>query len=324
MANIIKWIMLMYDNGHIFLSHQDLILIQIMWIKNQELMKIILFSLQFIFLSMCQEPYNPKTPIGSNNKSEELNTSYNDSSETNNTKIPVEDRLYNKQLQVLSISDYSLQQTGIVTSKAFHIVEDLYELNYRYPYLDDEAYTVFNAYIFNEYLNIEKTVNEILDDKEIQCNNFKGYCKKDIKFLDFKIYSLQEALLSVLLYQENYYAGVAHSSYSFDCLNFDLDKNKFIRFNDLFTKEASSFIFKKINATISKGLQTGALYYECWELTHNDFETYKDNFVVNDQHFRFYFDDCIICPSFTGTYYVEIPINEVLPFINIYNKNPLL
>ncbi len=38
----------------------------------------------------------------------------------------------------------------------------------------------------------------------------------------------------------------------------------------------------------------------------------------------YYFDDCVICPSYTGTYAIEIPIKKIMHLLKKYNTNPIL
>jgi hypothetical protein len=45
--------------------------------------------------------------------------------------------------------------------------------------------------------------------------------------------------------------------------------------------------------------------------------------VLNDAYVAFYFDDCIICPSYTGTYAIELLVEEVMPILKKYELNPL-
>ncbi|WP_029489572.1 RsiV family protein [Aquimarina agarivorans] len=285
-------------------------------------MKTAILLITLFTLSMCQEHYDPK--LIDKKEIKPISKTKPELKKIDNTALTIEDKIFEKSIQISSIKDYESQQTGVVIAKSFHILEDLFELNYRYPYLDDESYEAFNRYIADKYLNIKKITNQILDDKEMICDVTAGGCERDIKFLDFKVYSLQEDIVSILLYQENYYSGVAHSSYAFECLNFNLDKGEFIKFDDFFITGAESSILKKINEKISNGLRTGDLYYECWELTKEDFETYKNNFVVNEDYIVYYFDDCVVCPSFTGTYYVEISLEEIIGFLNLYNEKPTL
>ncbi|WP_378182776.1 RsiV family protein [Aquimarina sp. SS2-1] len=215
----------------------------------------------------------------------------------------------------------------LVIAKKFYKEEDLYILDYKYPYLNEEIdtnHTRFNDFFAENYLNIEATENEILEDKVIFCDSLGiGRCM-DKRIIDYKIYSVKSNLISVLLYKENYYSGMKHSTYMFECLNFDLGNHKFIYYNDFFIDNSEKELLSTINKIISNSINSGELYYECWELSEEDFKVYKNNFVVNDDTVAFYFDDCIICPSYTGTYSIEIPIHKILHLIKVYNDKPLI
>ncbi len=215
----------------------------------------------------------------------------------------------------------------LVIAKKFYKEEDLYILDYKYPYLNEEIdpdNDQFNDFLTENYLNIEATENEILEDKVIFCDSLGiGRCT-DKRIIDYKIYAVKNSLISVLLYKENYYSGMKHSTYMFECLNFDLNNHKFIYYNDFFINNSEKELLATINKTISNGINSGELFYECWELSEGDFKVYKNNFVVNDDTVEFYFDDCIICPSYTGTYSIEIPIKEIIHLIKNYNDQPLI
>lgn len=286
-------------------------------------MKTFLILIGLLSLKMCEKHYEPKTSITTTKDRINNITSHIDLTIPSDSKRSIEERMITKNSQ-LYVNDYELQQTGIVVSKELIVVEDLYELNYRYPYLDDEHSSEFNAYLAENYLNIEKTTNQILDDKEQQCNVLEGACDKDVRHLDYSIFSLQEELLSVVLYQENYYAGAAHSAQKFDCLNFDLNKGKLLTFNDIFIDKADVFVFEKLNQQIRESLKSGELFSECWELDRASFLRFKSNFVVNEDTIRYYFDDCVICPYFTGKYFVDLPMDELIPFLNIYSQKTLV
>ena len=58
------------------------------------------------------------------------------------------------------------------------------------------------------------------------------------------------------------------------------------------------------------------MYYDCWEISEYDFELYKDNFVLTDKDIKFYFDDCIVCPSYTGTYFIEVSKEQLKEYIS--------
>ncbi|MEW7289985.1 RsiV family protein [Aquimarina sp. 2304DJ70-9] len=232
-----------------------------------------------------------------------------------------------KREKLIKTEDDKVQLQKLVVSKEFYKEEDLYVLDYKYPYLNekiDQGYSVFNTFIKENYLNIEKTENQILEDKELLCDTLKINRFRDKRTIDYKIYNVKNDLISVVLYKENYYSGMLYSTYLFDCVNFDLQKHDFIYFNDLFEKGAEQEIFKTINTIIKENIQSGELYYECWELSEGDFKAYKNNFVVNDDVIEFYFDDCVICPSYTGTYSIEIPIKKIMHLLKKYNNSPII
>ena len=161
------------------------------------------------------------------------------------------------------------------------------------------------------YLDIKKTENQILEDKELLCDTLKIERLRDKRIMDYKVQTENRNLLSIVLYRENYYFGMKHSIYTFDCLNFDTKKDQFMYFQDFFRNESEEALFLIINTTISNAIREGELYYDCWELSEGDFKAYKNNFVINKEAIEFYFDDCVICPSYTGTYSVQIPISAI-------------
>lgn len=214
----------------------------------------------------------------------------------------------------------------IVQSKQVFKEADEYLLDYTYPYLNENSnprYKKFNDYMSESYLNIERTVNEILEDKELLCDTLNIQRFRDKRIIDFKIHSTQNDLISILLYKENYYSGMLHSTYMFDCLNYDVKKQEFVYYNDFFIEGSEKKVFDLINQTIYDDIHSGEMFYDCWEISDSDFKAYKNNFVVNGDNIEFYFDDCIICPSYTGQYSVVIPIPEIMHLIKGYQR-PLL
>ncbi len=228
---------------------------------------------------------------------------------------------------LIKADDDKSQLQQLVVSKEFYKEEDLYILDYKYPYLNekiDSKYAVFNNFIKDNYLNIEKTENQILEDKELLCDTLKINRFRDKRIIDYKIFDVKKNLISVVLYKENYYSGMLHSTYLFDCVNFDLKKHNFVYFNDFFETGSEDAVFKIINTIIKESIASGALYYDCWELSEGDFKAYKNNFVVNDDVVEYYFDDCVICPSYTGTYSIEVPIKKILHLLKKYNDRPII
>ncbi len=228
---------------------------------------------------------------------------------------------------LLAIPDDKMALENTIITKKITLSEDDYVLDYTYPYLDESkhpSFKTFNDYLKESYLNTEQTINEILEDKELLCDTLNIQRFRDKRIIDFKVFSTANNLLSVLLYKENYYSGMIHSAYMFDCLNFDIQKNEFIYFDDFFVAGAQQEVLTMINSTINQEITSGKMYYDCWELSKEDFMAYKDNFVVDGDHISFFFDDCVICPSYTGTYAVEIPVTKMLHLIKEYQKPILL
>ncbi|RZS99678.1 RsiV family protein [Aquimarina brevivitae] len=228
---------------------------------------------------------------------------------------------------LIKAKDDKLNLQDIIVDKSFFKESDFYIIDYRYPNLNEannKQYATFNDYVQKKYLNIEATENDLLDDKEMLCDSINGAIQKDKRYIDYKVYQSKNDLLSVLIYKENYYAGMKNSTYSFDCINYDLEKGEFIEFDDFFKPNSQSVVFNKINEIITAEIEKGNLYYNCWEISQGDFEVYQNNFVIKDDAILYYFDDCVICPSYTGTYYVSIPIKELLPIIKAYNNEPVV
>lgn len=251
------------------------------------------------------------------------------------------DSLYFTETEILELQakSQSLKKEGLLTieddisslqeavqSKKIYKEADQYILDYTYPYLNEDIdgrYKNFNDYMTESYLNIERTVNQILEDKELLCDTLKIQRFRDKRIIDFKVHATQDNLISILLYKENYYSGMLHSTYMFDCLNYDVKKQGFITYNDFFLEGSENRVFDLINQTIYDDIHSGEMYYDCWELSDTDFRAYKNNFVINGDAIEFYFDDCVICPSYTGQYSVVIPILEIIHLIKGLQK-PLL
>lgn len=284
----------------------------------------------FISFISCKKEITPKQPLEQKQTEskqiiEEETTGTSSFFSEENLELNQEKTKSIKKERLIKAEDDKAQLKELIISKSFFKEEDLYILDYRYPYLNekiDPNYAVFNNFITENYLNIEKTENQILEDKELLCDTLKINRFRDKRTIDYKIYSAKNDLISVVLYNENYYSGMLHSTYLFDCVNFDLKKHDFIYFDDFFEKGSEDEVFVTINTIIMEGIGSGELFYDCWELSKGDFKAYKNNFVINDNTVEFYFDDCIICPSYTGTYSIEIPIKDIMHLIKKYNDKP--
>ncbi|TPN87493.1 DUF3298 domain-containing protein [Aquimarina algicola] len=293
-------------------------------------MKPLIYCLSLLFVFACNE--KSKEPSETQNRPTEqpITTIQQDTlpvfSEIELIKEQEKTKAIKKQ-KLLAAEDDKTQLQELLISKSFFKDEDQYTLEYRYPFLNeniDPNYATFNKYIKENYLDIEKTENEILEDKELICDTLKINRLKDKRSIDYKVYDIKNNLISVVLYKENYYSGMRYSTYLFDCINFSLDKHDFVYFNDFFEDGSEKEMFNIINKIIKENIQSGEMYYDCWELSEGDFKAYKNNFVVNHENVEFYFDDCVICPSYTGTYSIIIPVKEILHLVKKFNNTPII
>lgn len=292
-------------------------------------MKAITFGLIFFSLISCKKEQSPQIPSDTikTEIEEVVDKNIDDTLFFSEKDLELSDQKKKsiKKEQLVSAKDDKAELQELVISKEFFKEEDLYVLDYKYPYLNENinpSYAAFNDYINETYLNIESTENQILEDKELLCDTLKIKRFRDKRTIDYKIYTAKNNLISALLYKENYYSGAIHSSYMFESLNFDLKKSEFIYFNDFFVKNSEKEIFTIINKIIKNSIESGEIYYDCWEISDGDFKAYKNNFVVTDDTLEFYFDDCIICPSYTGTYSIKIPIQKIMHLIKNYSDRP--
>tara|TARA_R100000541_G_scaffold46136_1_gene53275 strand:- start:926 stop:1735 length:810 start_codon:yes stop_codon:yes gene_type:complete len=251
-----------------------------------------------------------------------------DSIYTNNdTELKKTKSVVIKRQNLIDKEDDKKELEELVIQKTFKKDEDFYLIDFTYPYLNEElkaSYHNFNEYLEETYMDIAGVEASILEDKELICDTLRINRFKEKRFVDYKIYNLNESLISVLFYKENYYSGTLHPSYTFDCLNFDLERSVFMGYEDFFNEGTEEEMTQILNEVLREKINSGDIYYDCWEITFDDFFEYKDNFVVDDAKVEYYFDDCVICPSYTGTFSVEIPLERLLPVLRKYKFNPFM
>jgi len=232
-----------------------------------------------------------------------------------------------KRQSLLDKKDDKFQLEKLVSNKTFKRDENLYLIDFTYPYLNENikaSYHNFNEYVEETYMDIAGVEASILKKKDMICETLGINRFKEKRLVDYKIYNLNDRLVSVLFYKENYYSGTLHPSYSFDCLNFDLARSVFMNYEDFFNEGTEEEMTKILNEVLTEKINSGDIYYDCWEISFDDFFENKDNFVVDDMKVEYYFDDCVICPSYTGTFSVEIPLTRLLPVLRKYKLNPLV
>ena len=231
-----------------------------------------------------------------------------------------------KQKELVEKKDDRLELSSLILEKQYLKDTDLYILDFHYPLLNEKlkpSYYNFNEYINDNYVDIAGTEASILEDNELLCDTIRTNTFREKRLIDFKIYNLNDDLLSVLFYKENFYSGTLHPSFSFDCMNFDLNRSVFMNFEDFFVEGSEEDFRKILNEEITANINSGKLYFDCWEISADDFFEYKDNFVIDDFNVEYYFDDCVVCPSYTGSYSIKIPLVKLLPVLKKYNENPL-
>lgn len=231
-----------------------------------------------------------------------------------------------KQKKLIEKKDEKQQLEKLIVEKKFLKIKTDYTLDFTYPQLNEKLspkYVNFNEYINDYYVDIAGTEADIKESKQIcdsiACKNFN-----ERRLINYKIYNVNDDLVSVVFYKENFYSGALHPSYSFDCMNFDLNRGVFMTYEDFFLTGTEDEFVTLINEEINSKIRKGELYYDCWELSQDDFFKSKNNFVLNETYVEYYFDDCVMCPSYTGSYSVEIPLIKLLSVIKKYDLNPLV
>lgn len=291
-----------------------------MYIKNLSLLIVV------VFLVACnnkQKNTTTTTPNKSVVQKDSVNTINEELDIQKEKKLSIE----LKQERFIKKEDDKKELQDLLLEKKVLKKEKEYILDFKYPLLNENlkrSHAVFNDYINDYYVDIAGTVNDILDDREIVCDTIKGFCLREKRHISYKIFNLNDHLLSILFYKENFYAGSMHPSYTFDCMNFDLNRGVFMKYEDFFIKGSEDEFRAILNKKIRTKVTQGNMYYDCWQISEDDFMKYKNNFVINDDVVEYYFDDCIMCPSYTGSYSVKISLTVLTPLVKKHNFNPLI
>ena len=180
-----------------------------------------------------------------------------------------------KQKELIEKKDQRSEFEKLITDKKYEIKHPDYTINFKYPLLDatyKASNQNFNDFISDNYVNIKRTVSEIEESKML-CDSIEAAKFNEDRFIDYKIYIINDQLVSVLFYKENFYSGAMHPSYSFDCFNFDLNKGSFMTYEDFFNKGSEDEMLGLINQKITQKIRNSELYYECWEVSDTDFFT---------------------------------------------------
>ena len=231
-----------------------------------------------------------------------------------------------KQKELIEKKDEREELKNLISEKSYVIDTKDYKINFKYPVLNESLKLTnrnFNDFMNDYYVNVTKTISDIKENKML-CDSIAAKTFREERFIDYKIYNVNDQLVSVLFYKENFYSGAMHPSYSFDCFNFNLKKGVFMKYEDFFVQGSEDELLDIVNYKIKAKISKGDMYYDCWEVASDDFFLSKNNFVINDTYIEFYFDDCVMCPSYTGTYSIELPLVDLLSVLKKSNSNPLV
>ena len=295
-------------------------------------MRYFILGLLILLITGCKDPQrrDQKIDIVISDSITLKDMVMNDSLLANDSLIIIDKKVVNQSLKsevLKELPDDRLKLQELLISKSYYKEEDQYVLDFKYPLLNeklDSGYKLFNDYIRDHYVDVQGTEAQILEDKDWLCDTLRANNYRERRKVDYKVYQSMDDLLSLVFYRENYYSGSIHSSYYFDCINFDLKNHVFMSYDDVFNLNSEEELFGTINQVLLESIQTGDHYFDCWELSLGDFNEYKNNFVIGNEFVEFYFDDCVICPAYTGTFSVEIPKKRIRGILkNGQNKSDL-
>lgn len=287
-------------------------------------MKNLLPILVFLTFLACK---NDSNKVKTESEDEQLIEKSADSFSVSDKDLKLmEQTLEIKRKELLEKKDQKEELETLLVSKSILKKDEWFTLDFKYPYLNEKIkpqFENFNEYIKKNYLDIKEIEKQILDEKRL-CDSLGIPRQNELRSVDYKIYNLNDRIISVLFYKENHYTGAAHAAYTFETLNFDLERGVFLKFEDFFNDGTEEEVQEILNEFLKEKIQSGEMYYDCWTISDDDFFNAKNNFVINDMVVEYYFDDCIICPSYTGTYSIKIPLEMLKPVLRKHKKNLLM
>lgn len=218
-----------------------------------------------------------------------------------------------KRLEIVGKEDHKTSAENFVVSKSLKNEK----IDFEYPFLNENLnpdFKKFNQYISDKFLDLESEVHQF-SMEERPCDIERNPDEIENRIINYKFYRPEKDLISVLFYIENHSVRAAHPSYSFQTVNFRTKNGTVLKYEDFF-KENSEEDFRMIlNEILSEKINEGEMFYDCHEISSEDFISYKSNFIVREDFIEFFFDDCIICPSYTDTFSVEIPFSKLEGFL---------
>ncbi|MCB0466555.1 MAG: hypothetical protein KDC78_12915, partial [Aequorivita sp.] len=189
-------------------------------------------------------------PVPQNNQEEIV-----DSLRVSDKNLEIQQKTLNlKRQELLEKKDSKDELENLLISKSFLKKGDWYTLDFKYPYLNQKIkpqFENFNEYISKYYLDAKGVEKQILEEKRL-CDSLGIPRQNEKRMVDYKIYSLNDKLISVLFYKENHYTGAAHAAYTFDCLNFDLERAVFMNYEDFFNNGSEEELREILNTLLKE------------------------------------------------------------------------
>lgn len=291
-------------------------------------MKLIYITLLIILFTGCKND-NRQDIHNEVDKNEQFEVIGDDTSYVANKDLKALDKAISieiKQQDLIKKKDERDELEQLIIDEKYVLNTKDFTINFSYPILNESLNPKnrnFNDFIKNYYANVTDALSEIQESKAL-CDNIASKKFREERFINYKIYNVNDQVVSVLFYKENFYSGAMHPTYSFDCFNFNLNKGVFMTYEDFFVPGTEDELLSIINEKINEKIQEGELYYDCWGIESSDFFSSKNNFVLNDTNMEFYFDDCVMCPSYTGTYSIELSLLELQPVLRKSNSKQLI
>ena len=223
-----------------------------------------------------------------------------------------------KVIPIKEVKDDALAVQKYLESRRFRKETEGYIIDFCYPYLKenlDVKFKLFNDHVKNDVLKLPEIEQNIIESQELLCDTSNVKLNSEHRVADYKVFLQNEKELSVLFYLENHYTHTKSTYYTFKTVNFDIKKGKLLNFEDFFDEDDTQEALDIINMEISTSIRNGDMFYECFTVSKEDFDNAKNDFVFKDNSIIFYFNDCVMCPAFVGTYEIEIPLERFKPIL---------
>lgn len=219
-------------------------------------------------------------------------------------KIP--DTLSKKNMPVIDESSNNKVNVSTVVENIDQGILQGVTYNFNYPTLID--------YKSEPHINFNLTIEEKIEEGKLKmgyggvmnnsCHVVLNDSEITNQYVDYKLYQQNESFLSVLLLKGDYLSNNSYPKFSFYTMNYNFKTDTLLGFDDMFTSSSKDVFIKLMNTQLNK-------LGNCRSITEDVFENYKNNFVINNDYIKFYFDECVMCDDHHREYAIEIPLNEI-------------